>query len=334
MVETGSAPRTGAPLRIVFFGTPAFAVPTLRELLASRHPVVGVVTQPDRARGRGQKVTFAPVKALALEHAVPIIQPDRLREPAVADALRAWAPDLGVVAAYGKLIPEALLTIPPLGMINVHGSLLPRLRGAAPVHRAVIDGDLQTGITIMRVVRNLDAGDMFAKVTRPIGPDETSDVVERDLAEMGAKLLVEIVEAIAAGNAVEEPQDYMFATYAPKITKEEGLVDWTLPAAFIHNRVRGLYPWPHAYTYLNGSRVILLKSRVVAEPAAALPGTVTQVTRDAIVVATGHGGQIAIESLQAEGRRPMSAREFLAGHPLHAGARFSSLQSEAPGPQP
>lgn len=335
MVDVESAPPgAGAPLRIVFFGTPAFAVPTLRELLRSHHPVVGVVTQPDRERGRGQKVTFSPVKTLALEQAVPIIQPDRLREPAVADALQAWAPDLGVVAAYGKLIPEALLTIPRLGMINVHGSLLPRLRGAAPVHRAVIDGDLETGITIMRVVKDLDAGDMFAKVRRPIAPDETSDAVEHDLAEMGARLLVEVVESIASGTAVEEPQDYMFATYAPKITRDDGLVDWQLPATFIHNRVRGLYPWPHAYTYLNGARVILLKSRVVGEPSDAPPGIVTQVTRDAIVIATGHGGQIAIESLQAEGRRPMSTREFLAGHPVQAGARFSSPPTEAPGPRP
>jgi methionyl-tRNA formyltransferase len=313
-----------AALRIVFFGTPDFAVPTLRALLRSRHPVVGVVTQPDRPRGRGQKVIASPVKTLALEQGIPVFQPDRLRDPAVAESLRGWEPDLGVVAAYGKLIPENLLELPRLGMINVHGSLLPRLRGAAPVHRAIIDGDAETGITIMRVVKNLDAGDMFARVTRPIGPDETADVVERDLAVLGASLLVQVVDQLALGTASEEPQDYMFATYAPKITREDGVIDWTLPAAFIHNRVRGLYPWPHAYTFLAGERLIIWRTRVLPEPATEPPGTVVAVTRDAIEVATGHGGRVAIDELQAEGRRPLPTREFLAGRPITAGARLGA----------
>jgi methionyl-tRNA formyltransferase len=314
----------GAPLRIVFFGTPEFASPTLRALLDSRHTVVGVVTQPDRARGRGQKVAFSPVKTLALEHGLPLLQPEKLRDPAVAETLRRWDPDLGVVAAYGKLIPEDLLTLPRLGMINVHGSLLPRLRGAAPVHRAIIDGDAETGITIMRVVKNLDAGDMFAKVKRPIGPGETADVVERDLAALGAPLLVRVVDQLAAGTAVEEPQDYMFATYAPKITREDGLIDWTLPASFIHNRVRGLYPWPHAFTFLDGERLILWRTRVLGDPSVEPPGTVVAASPDGIEVATGHHGRLAIEELQAEGRRPMAARDFLAGRPIHPGARFGA----------
>jgi methionyl-tRNA formyltransferase len=311
-----------SPLRIVFFGTPEFAAPTLRELLRSRHQVVGIVTQPDRASGRGQKVVHSPVKTLALSHGLPVAQPEKLRVPEVAATLRDWAPDLGVVAAYGKLIPEALLEIPRMGMINVHGSLLPRLRGAAPVHRAVIDGDFETGITIMRVVKNLDAGGMFAKVRRPIGPDETSDVVERDLAEMGATLLVDVVEQFAAGTAVEEPQDYMFATYAPKVTKEEGLIDWTLPASFIHNRVRGLYPWPHAYTFLDGKRLIVLRTHVVDGTRDAAPGTVLGTAGGALHVATGHGGSLAIDMVQPEGRRAMSARDFLAGHPVRVGSVF------------
>jgi len=311
-------------LRVVFFGTPEFAVPTLRELLRSRHPVVGVVTQPDRARGRGQKVTFAPVKTLALEHGLPILQPDTLRDPSVTETLRQWNPDLGVVAAYGKLIPEDLLRLPRLGMINVHGSLLPRLRGAAPVHRAVIDGDTETGITIMRLVKQLDAGAMFARATRAIGADETSDVVERDLAELGARLLVEVVDQIADGRASEQPQDDALATYAAKITKEEGLIDWTLPARAIHNRVRGLYPWPHAYTFLNGERLILLKTTVDPQTSNAEPGTIVDVARDAIHVATGQNGRIAISELQAEGRRPMRAREFLAGRPMQAGERLGA----------
>jgi methionyl-tRNA formyltransferase len=285
--------------------------------------VCGVVTQPDRPRGRGQKVTDAPVKALASERGLPLFQPDRLREDSVADHLRSWNPDLGVVAAYGRLIPESLLQLPRLGMINVHASLLPKYRGAAPVHRAVIDGEPETGVTIMRVVKLLDAGGMFAKARRPIGPDETSDVVERDLAEIGAALLLDVVDQLAAGTAREEPQDDMLSTYAARLKKEEGLVDWRLPASYIHNRVRGLYPWPHAYTYLDGARLILLKTHVDAEPADAEPGTVVAVSRDALHVATGHGGRIAVERLQPEGKRPMEVRDYLAGRPVTPGARLT-----------
>jgi methionyl-tRNA formyltransferase len=318
---------------IVFFGTPQFAVPTLQRLLDSTHTVAGVVTQPDRPRGRGHRVTDAPVKALAVERLIPVMQPDRLKPPDVADAMRAWQPDLGVVAAYGRIIPEHLLAIPRLGMINVHASLLPRYRGAAPVHRAVIDGESETGITIMRIVKELDAGAMFARATRPIGPDETSDVVEAALAELGANLLARVVEQIAAGTAREEPQDPTRATYAPRLTKEEGLIDWSQPSSGIHNRVRGLYPWPHAYTFVDGARLIVLRSRVDPadlegprdneDKAPALPGTIVGVTRDAIHVATGEGGQLAIVEVQPEGRRPMLVRDFLAGHPIRPGAVLS-----------
>ena len=308
---------------IVFFGTPQFAVPTLDALLASRHEVRGVVTQPDKPRGRGQKVADSPVKAAAIAHGLPVFQPDRLRDPQVAGMLASWKPDLGVVAAYGKLIPEDLLRIPRFGMINVHASLLPKYRGAAPVHRAVIDGEPQTGVTIMQMANALDAGDMMARIARPIGADETSDVVERDLADLGARLLVDVVDRIEAGTASAEPQDEAAFTYAPRLTKEEGRVDWTLPARAIHNRVRGLYPWPHAYAFLDGSRFILLRTHVVDDTSSAEPGKIVDVTRDAIRVATGHGGVVAIDELQAEGKRPMRTRDFLAGRPLQPGGRFT-----------
>ena len=313
-------------MNIVFFGTPRFAVPTLQHLLHSAHTVAGVVTQPDRPRGRGQKVTFAPVKELAVEHGLPVIQPERLKPQEVADTLRAWNADIGIVAAYGRIIPEHLLTIPRLGMINVHASLLPKYRGAAPVHRAVMNGDAETGVTIMRVVKELDAGAMFATVTRPIGPDETSDVVEEALAELGASLLLAVLDQIAAGTAHEEPQDDLQATYAPRLTKEEGLIDWSQSAAQIHNQVRGLHPWPHAYSFLNGARLIIRRSRVGADPEArhrSKPGTVTQIAPDALVVAAGHG-QLGILEVQPEGRRPMLARDFTAGHRLSPGDVFSS----------
>ena len=313
---------------VVFFGTPQFAVPTLQALLNSPHQVSGVITQPDRPRGRGQKVTEAPVKALAVEHHLPVIQPTRLKEPEVAGTLRAWAPDIGVVVAYGRIIPDRLLEIPRYGMINVHASLLPKYRGAAPVHRAVINGETETGVTIMRVASELDAGDMFATVTRPIGSDDTSDVVERDLSTLGAKLLLDVIDQIAAGTAVERPQDHRLATFAPKITRDDGVIDWSASAAEVHNRVRGLYPWPHAFTHLDGARLIIWKTRVVSDQPSAQhhdsPGTIVDVTRDAIVVATGDAGRLAIEDLQPEGKRPMRVRDYLAGRPLTPGLRLTS----------
>lgn len=308
-------------LRIAFFGTPQFAVPTLERLLSSHHHVCGVITQPDRPRGRGQKVSDAPVKALAAARGLPVIQPERLRDVEVAHTMASWRPDLGVVVAYGRLIPDTLLSVPPHGMINVHPSLLPKYRGAAPVHRAVINGDAETGVTIMRVVTRLDAGPMLARTTRPIGPDETSDAIERDLSEQGAALLVTVADQIAAGTACEQPQDDALATYAARLTREEGLIDWTESAHDIHNRVRGLYPWPHAYTFLDGSRLIILTTHVTGAGTDAAPGTVVDLSRDGLDVATG-SGRLSIETIQSEGKRPMRMRDYLAGRPVRRGARL------------
>jgi methionyl-tRNA formyltransferase len=311
-------------LRVVFFGTPHFAVPTLEALIESPHDVIGVVTQPDRPRGRGQKVTAGPVKAAAMARSLPIVQPASLREPTVEAALTAWRPDLGVVAAYGQLIPAWLLAVPRLGMINVHPSLLPKYRGAAPVHRAVIDGETETGVTIMRVAARLDAGAMLARAVRAIGPDETSEELEDALAALGATLLVEVADALAAGTAHEEPQDDSLATYAQRLTKEEGLIDWTLSARGIHNRVRGLCPWPHAYTYVDGRRIIVWKTSPRDARSDAPPGTVIAAGADGVHVAAGDGRALALLELQPENGRPMRAADFLRGHPVQPGARFSA----------
>ena len=311
---------------IVFFGTPQFAVPTLEALLGSRHQVPLVVTQPDKRRDRGQKVTDAPVKAAARAHGVPVFQPERLRDPDVADALRRHAPDLAVVAAYGKLIPADLLTLPRLGMLNVHASLLPKYRGAAPVHRAIMNGEVETGVTIMRIVEALDAGDMLATSVRAIGSDETSEQLEQALAHDGASLLIEALDQLEAGTLRAEPQDESASTYAPRLRKEEGLIDWTQPARRIHDQVRGLYPWPHAYSYLEGARLIVWKTAVIRlkpDSTPAMPGTIVDVTRDTIEVATGDG-LIAFTEVQAEGRRPMSTRDFLAGRPVRPGTKCGS----------
>jgi methionyl-tRNA formyltransferase len=309
------------PLRVAFFGTPQFAVPSLAALLASRHHVVGVVTRPDRPSGRGHKVTDAPVKALARTAGVPVLQPERLRDPSFMDAFRALGSNIAVVAAYGKILSEDVLAVPAHGFVNVHASLLPRYRGAAPVHRAVIAGDPETGVTIMRVVRALDAGPMLARESRPISMEETSADVERDLAAIGARLLVHTLDELAAGRDDETPQDDRDATYAHKLTREDGIVDWQQPAASIHNLIRGLHPWPHAFSYLQGVRFILLRSQPSPESTAAPPGTILEASGDRVAVAAAPGVVHLLE-IQPEGRRPMAVREFLAGRPLAAGARF------------
>jgi methionyl-tRNA formyltransferase len=313
----------GTALRIVFFGTPAFAVPTLAALLESRHQVVGVVTQPDRPRGRGQRISAAPVKALAAERGLFILQPNRLARELFAESFTALGADLGVVAAYGKILPEWLLQAPRLGMINVHASLLPRHRGAAPVHRAILADDTETGVTIMRVVKALDAGPMLAKAVRPIALDDTSDAVERDLAVLGANLLVSVVDDLAAGRATEVPQDDTQATYAPRLTKDEGHLDFDRTALDIHNRIRGLRPWPAAYTFLDGRRLVVHRARLSDhDPGDAAPGTCVRADGAAITVAAGDRRAVDLLELQFEGRRVMSPRDFLAGYGRLTGQRF------------
>jgi methionyl-tRNA formyltransferase len=311
------------PLRIVFFGTPDFAVPTLDELLSSRHRVLAVVTQPDRPRGRGQKVTAGPVKALAAASGVPVLQPEKLSRDAVAPAIEPFDLDLGVVAAYGKILPEWLIALPRLGMINVHASLLPRYRGAAPIHRAVINGDTETGVTIMRVVKALDAGAMLASVGVPIGSDDTSEDVERRLAVAGARLLVDTVDQMERGPVSETPQDAAQSTYAPRLRKEEGLIDWARPAPAIHNLVRGLHPWPHAFTYGPSGRLIVHRSAPGDDnQQGAVPGTILAADPTwGLVVATGRG-TLRLLDVQAEGGRAQPARGFLSGHVLKAGDRL------------
>jgi len=314
---------SGPGLKVVFFGTPQFAVPTLDALLASSHSVVGVVTQPDKPRGRGQKETDAPVKARAVQAGLRTLQPVTLKDPAALADIASLGADIGVVAAYGKILTQAVLDIPRLGMVNVHASLLPRYRGAAPVHRAVIAGETTTGVTIMRVVLALDAGAMLARVERPVGPNDTSDQVERDLASLGAAVLVQTLDRMAAGPVNEVPQDDSLANYAHRLTKEDGLVDWSRTADEIHNQIRGLHPWPHAYSYLDGQRLILWRSTWSDEPVEADPGTVLAADGDELRVATGRG-TLLITELQAEGRRVARTREFLAGRQITAGLRFSA----------
>jgi methionyl-tRNA formyltransferase len=310
-----------APLRVAFFGTPAFAVPTLEALLRSRHTIVGVITQPDRPRGRGHRTVDAPVKALAVAAGAAILQPERLKEPDFIHAFRALSADIAVVAAYGKILTDTVLAVPTRGFVNVHASLLPRHRGAAPVHRAVIAGDHETGVTIMRVVRALDAGPMLARASRPISEEETSEQIERDLAVLGADLLVSTIDRLSEGPVDEVSQDDRLATYAHKLTKDDGIVDWQWPAGRLHNLIRGLHPWPHAFSFLGDTRIILRRSRPLSSTSTASPGTIVEATSDRLTVAAGLG-ILELTEVQPEGKRPMTVRDFLAGHPLSPGQRF------------
>lgn len=306
-------------LRLIYFGTPPFAVPTLRALVGSEHQIVALVSQPDRPSGRGQHVTPTATKQVGLEAGVPILQPTRLRDDEFLATIASYQPDLGVVAAYGRILPDGLLKIPRLGMINVHGSLLPKYRGAAPVHRAVMAGEGITGVTIMRVVAALDAGPMLATATRPIDPDETSVDVERDLAELGAAALVAVVNQMSKGPVVETPQDDALATYAPKLEKSESPIDWERPAHEIHNRVRGLQPWPMASTTIHGTRCLIHRTRSTNQSTEASAGAVVEATGDALAVATGDRRVLRIVMIQPEGRRVMTVREFLSGRKLIPG---------------
>ena len=311
---------TPEPLRIIYFGTPDFAVPTLTALLDSRHHVVGLVSQPDRPKGRGQKLVPTPTKVVAESRGVPILQPTKLKDAAFLDRVGELNPDLGVVAAYGRILPDGLLAAPRLGMINVHASLLPKYRGAAPIQRAVIDGEAETGVSIMRVVPELDAGPVFAVAREPIAPDDTSVEVEARLARLGASLLLDVVDHVAAGRAVEVPQDHTQATHAAKIAREEGIVDWSLPAQRIHNLVRGLQPWPLVSIWIGGARHLLHRTSVADERASREPGTVVHASGGRLAVAAGGGSVIDVVQIQPEGRRVMTAREFLTGRQIPAGA--------------
>ena len=327
-------PRSGQRLRIVYFGTPEFAVPTLQRLLdfdqpsglggpdaSAAHQVVALVSQPDRPKGRGHQLAPTPTKALALTRGIPVLQPERLKDAAFLSQIAGFAPDLGVVAAYGKLLPDELLSIPPLGMINVHASLLPRWRGAAPVHRAVIAGDRETGVTIMRVVKELDAGASFKMTRRPIDPDETSVAVERGLAELGAGLLLEVLQEIAEGRATETPQDASLATYAAKVTKAEGAVDWSLPAERLHNLVRGLQPWPLVSGRFAGGRCLVHRTALTPAVSPDSPGTIVRAEADRLEIVAGDGRVLRVLTIQPEGKRAMSAREFLTGRHVLPGSK-------------
>ncbi|HEY3357038.1 MAG TPA: methionyl-tRNA formyltransferase [Polyangia bacterium] len=304
--------------RTIFMGSPDFAVPTLEALLRTED-VIAVVTQPDKPKGRGQALQPPPVKVTALRAGVPVLQPDRLggeRGAAARAELAALAPELIVVAAYGKILPQAILDIPPRGCINVHGSLLPRYRGAAPIQWAVIRGERETGITIMRMDAGMDTGAMLLKGSVPITDDDTAGTVEAKLAPLGADLLLTALARIEEGELPAEPQDPALATLAPRLTKDDGRVDFSRSAREVRDLVRGVDPWPGAFTLLKGERLALFAPRLVS--GAGAPGAVLGADRDGLLVACGDG-VVAFRELQAPGRKRLPAHAFLAGRPVAPG---------------
>lgn len=303
--------------RIVFMGTPAFAVPSLRACLDVGE-VVAVVTQPDKPQGRGQALGISPVKALALERGLQVLQPLKLKQQNFGEVLRALAPDVAVVTAYGKILPKDVLEAPRLGSLNVHASLLPRWRGAAPIQWAIASGDATTGVCLMKMDEGLDTGPVLACRELPIEPDDTSATLHEKLSELGRRTLVEELPRYLRGELVPTPQPTEGATYAPMIEKEQGALDFTQPAAALERRMRAFTPWPGSFTRLGGA--LLKVHRAKVRVGRGSPGQVLAADAEGIEVACGEGSLSLLE-VQLEGKRRMSAQDFLAGHPLIPGSK-------------
>src|SRR5215470_13230789 len=304
-------------MRVLFYGTPAFALPTLHALLA-RHQVIAAVTQPDRPAGRGQRPQASPVKVVAMEHGVPVLQPGRLRDPGWPERLAEHAADVAVVVAFGHLLPRAVLDVPVRGSINVHASLLPRYRGAAPVAWAIIRGERETGVTTFQMDPGMDTGPLLLQHATPIGPEETAGDLAERLAVLGADVLLETLDRLDA--LTPRVQDSDAATSAPRLRKEDGVLDWTEPAAALAARVRGLNPWPGAMTQVSGGRLLIWRARAIAGRGE--PGVLTAVDGQ-LAVGTGAGLLVPVE-VQPENRRAMDWGAYLRGARLETGAQFGA----------
>jgi methionyl-tRNA formyltransferase len=310
-------------MKIVFLGTPEFAVPSLEALLEAGHDVRAVYTQPDRPKGRGQKLAFSPVKECALRHGLSVHQPGKVRAPEVREELSSFGADLMVVVGYGQIIPQAIIDLPPLGIVNVHGSLLPKYRGAAPIQWAVANGERTTGVTTMQIEAGLDTGPMLLKAEYEIGAEESSLEVGRKLAQLGAGLLIRTLQGLADGAVVPQPQDHALATWAPTLEKAHGLIDWSKTATDVHNRVRGFQPWPGGWTHLRAQRFNIWRCRPSELESPATPGLLFTHSKR-LYAACGHGTALELIEVQPEGKKPMEAAAFLNGFRLQPG---ESLQS-------
>lgn len=306
-------------MRVIFMGTPDFATETLEEIVKAGHEVVGVVTQPDKPKGRGKTMMPTPVKETALKYNLPVYQPKKVREPEFVELLRSLKPDVMVVAAFGQIITKEILEMPKYGCINVHASLLPAYRGAAPIQWAVINGDKESGVTIMQMDEGIDTGDMIEKAVVPIAEDETGGSLFDKLSHTGAKLCVKVLKDLEEGTAVREKQPEESTTpYAKMIDKKMGEVDWKKSAKEIEQLIRGLNPWPSAYTKVHGKTLKLWKAKVLLETSQMKPGQIVKVTKDSLAVQTGQG-MLEIQELQLEGKKRMDTSSFLRGYALAEG---------------
>lgn len=304
-------------MNIVFMGTPEFAVPCLKALIGTKHTVSGVFTQPDKPKGRGYTLTPPPVKAAALEAEIPVYQPVKMRDGEALGILRTLAPDLIVVTAYGKILPKEILELPRFGCINIHASLLPRYRGAAPIQWSVLHGEPVTGVTSMQMAQGLDTGDMLLKKETPIGENETAGELHDRLSVIGAEVLLETLDALEAGTLVPQKQDDARSTYASMLTKDLCPMDWSRPAQELHNQVRGLSPWPVALTTLNGRRLKVHRTKLTGLQKSGVPGEVA--SSEPLTVVCGDGACLELVEVQAEGKKRMKAEDFLRGCPVKAG---------------
>jgi len=303
------------PLNIVYAGTPEFAAVALKALIDSPHNIIAVYTQPDRPAGRGRKLKASPVKELAQAHGIEVYQPESLKEPEEQAKLAALKPDVMIVAAYGLLLPEAVLNTPAMGCLNIHASLLPRWRGAAPIQRAILEGDSETGVTIMQMDVGLDTGDMLYKLSTPITPEDTAQRLHDRLAELGARAITEALEGLQAGTLAAEKQDDELANYAKKLHKGEAAIDWSQSAAQIARQVAAFNPWPVAQTPWQGEMLRIWEARALDETASATPGSVIHADKQGIDIACGEG-VLRVLTLQRPGGKPLSAVNFLNANKL------------------
>jgi methionyl-tRNA formyltransferase len=310
-------------------GTPQFAVASLRALIAAGHEIAGVVTRTDKPAGRGRTLAAPPVKIAALELGLTVFQPKRVREPEFIEILRKIAPEAIIVAAYGQILPKEILSLPQFGCINIHASLLPAYRGAAPINWAIIRGEHETGITVMMMDEGMDTGAILMQATIPIGPEDTAGALTEKLASLGAKLITTALPLVALGKLTPVAQDGTKATMAPLLKKGDGLIDWRLPAREIHNHVRGLSPWPGAYSYLDKTMVKLIATGVL--DGSGEPGLLFEMDKSTLAAGTG-SGLLRILNIQPEGKKPMSAGEFMRGHRGVAGKKFDSTNTKSQAP--
>jgi methionyl-tRNA formyltransferase len=308
--------------RIIFMGTPEFAVPVLKGLLMGPDQVVAVVTQPDREKGRGRKLTPPPVKTAALAAGVPVLQPTKIRTQEFRDTLHGFSPDMIVVAAYGRILPLSLLELPPLGCINVHGSLLPKYRGAAPIQWAVINGETEVGVTVMRMDEGMDTGDILLTAKIIADPEETAGSLFIKLADLGSATLQQALDLLREERLRSVSQNHSLATLAPMLTKEHGLIDWNKTARELHCLIRGLDPWPTAYSFLAQKRFRFFSPDLVRYSGDVAPGTLLRADKEGLLIATGHDA-ILIREIQPEGGKRMTVDSFICGHPLEPGQCFS-----------